>query len=235
MTRLSIDATTTTGQFQVRAAFDAEPGITALFGPSGAGKSVTLMTIAGLLRPSSGTVAISGRTVDDPASGLHVPPQDRRIGMVFQSPSLLPHRSPLDNVAIGVRLPGGRSSRRLLARGWLERVLAGHLAAAPTTTLSGGEQQRVALARALAGQPHLLLLDEPFSALDLGTRRALRSLIRRLVDDEKVAALIVTHDLDDIVAIADQVVVYEPGETVGIHPLQPGAPDRVTKALGLTL
>lgn len=221
MTTVSMAATATTDRFSVSAEFDADGGITALFGPSGAGKSLTLATIAGLVRPSAGTVHLRGTVVADPAHGVHVRTQDRRIGMVFQDPSLLTHRSPLDNVALAIH-GGSRTERRARAAAWLETVDAGHLAHARTTTLSGGEQQRIALARAMAGEPDLLLLDEPFSALDFAARRSLRALVRRSVLDYGFTALLVTHDLDDIVALASRVVVFEPGRSIGTHPVDPG-------------
>ena len=214
MNALAVDTTTSVGTTTVRAAFEAGPGITALFGPSGAGKSVTLATIAGLLRPARGRVAINGRTVADAEQGVHIPTQDRRIGMVFQHAALLPHRSPLDNVALGVRDGTGRAPRRRQALELLHGVGAAHLAGAPTRSLSGGEQQRVAFARALAGDPQLLLLDEPFSALDQASRLALRALLRAIVDERGVTAVLVTHDLDDLAALADRIVQYEPGATV---------------------
>ncbi len=214
MTVLRVDTTMTVGTTTVRAAFEAGPGLTALFGPSGAGKSVTLSTIAGLLRPARGQVVIHGRTVADAERGVHVPTQERRIGMVFQHAALLPHRSPLDNVTLAVRDGGGRTDRRARALELLHDVGAAHLAAAPTRSLSGGEQQRVALARALAGDPQLLLLDEPFSALDQASRLALRALLRAIVDERGTPAVLVTHDLDDLAALADRIVLYEPGATV---------------------
>jgi molybdate transport system ATP-binding protein len=230
---LSVDTTTKVGTFSVTACFETGPGITALFGPSGAGKSVTLATVAGLLRPVHGTVRLHGTMVADAENRVHVRTQDRQIGMVFQHAALLSHRTPLDNVALAVRSEQKRAARRERAAEWLEHVHAGHLADAPTTTLSGGEQQRVALARALAGEPTVLLLDEPFSALDLPTRRSLRTLVRQLVDRQQLTALLVTHDLDDITHLADRVVLYEPGRTIGTHDLHPHSPERVAHLLGL--
>lgn len=228
-----VDVTTVVGDFTVTAAFSTRPGITALFGPSGSGKSVTLATVAGLLRPTNGTITLDGHTVADTAEVVHVRTQDRQIGMVFQHAALLPHRSPLDNVALAVRR-GDRTTRRAAAREWLERVHAAHLAAAPTATLSGGEQQRIALARALAGEPRVLLLDEPFSALDQPTRQALRLLVRELVDTQHLTALLVTHDLDDIIHLADRVVLYEPGHTTATHDLPTDSADHIAHLLGLT-
>ena len=201
------------GEFSVEAKFGAAPGVTVLFGPSGSGKSLTLAVVAGLLRPDRGHVEIDGVTVADAATRIHLPTQDRNVGVVFQEALLLPHRSALDNVALAVR-KGRKAERRNAARGWLERVGAGGLAAARPRTLSGGERQRVALARALAGEPKVLLLDEPLSALDHPTRRQLRTLLRKLVDDTGVPALLVTHDPDEAEALADRVVHFEPGRTV---------------------
>lgn len=230
---VAVDVTTAVGAFAVTATFTTRPGITALFGPSGSGKSVTLATIAGLLRPTRGTITLHDTVVADTAAEVHVRTQDRRIGMVFQHAALLPHRSPLDNVALAVRC-GNRASRRDVARSWLDRVHAVHLATAPTATLSGGEQQRIALARALAGDPQVLLLDEPFSALDQPTRHALRLLVRNLVDTQHLTALLVTHDLDDIVHLADRVVLYEPGHTTATHDLPADTADHIAHLLGIT-
>jgi ABC-type nitrate/sulfonate/bicarbonate transport system ATPase subunit len=130
--------------------------------------------------------------------------------MVFQQAALLPHRSPLDNVALAV-MDGSRTQRRTVAQELLEQVHASHLVAAPTRTLSGGEQQRVALARALAGKARLLLLDEPFSALDQPTRVALRSLVRELVTTHKLTALLVTHDQVDIGGVSGSACALRAG------------------------
>jgi molybdate transport system ATP-binding protein len=232
MTALRFDATVAVGSFTVEASFDADPGITALFGPSGSGKSVTLAAIAGLLRPATGTITLDGATVADAAAGVHVPTQQRHLGMVFQHPALLPHRTPLDNVALAAH-GVNRSERRHQAQGWLDRVHAAHLSTAATPTLSGGEQQRVALARALVGRPRLLLLDEPFSALDQPTRASLRRLVRELVDEHAITAVLVTHDLEDITSLADRVVLYEPGRTISVHDLRAGERPGIAALLGL--
>jgi molybdate transport system ATP-binding protein len=229
---LAVDITTVVGTFEVTASFKATPGITALFGPSGSGKSVTLATIAGLLRPQRGQIMLGDRLVADAEQDLHIRTQDRHLGMVFQQAALLPHRSPLDNVALSVS-EGSRSQRRAVASDWLHQVQAGHLAHAATRTLSGGEQQRVALARALAGEAQLLLLDEPFSALDQPTRQGLRSLIRDLVDEHALCAVLVTHDLTDIAHLADRVVVYEPGATTCVHDVRAGDTRDLASLLGL--
>jgi molybdate transport system ATP-binding protein len=182
-----------------------------LFGPSGAGKSLTLALVAGLRRPDAGRIALGGRVVDDVAAGVRVRPQERRVGVVFQDALLLPHRSAVDNVALAVRAPGSRAQRRAAALQALGEVGAADLAQARPRTLSGGQRQRVALARALVGDPRLLLLDEPFSALDRPVRRELRALVRRLVAERGLPALLVTHDHEELAEMADRVVVFDPG------------------------
>jgi molybdate transport system ATP-binding protein len=232
MSIVEISATTTAGPFSVTSNFQAGPGITALFGPSGSGKSLTLATIAGLLRPSSGRVSLHGTVVADAQQGIHVPTQQRQIGMVFQQPALLTHRSPLDNVTIGLSQMN-RVERREHGTEWLARVQAEHLGQASTRNLSGGERQRIALARALANEPRLLLLDEPFSALDLPTRRSLRQLVRELVNEQGLTAVLVTHDLEDITALADYVVMFEPGRTIGTHNLDASNSAELAQILGI--
>jgi molybdate transport system ATP-binding protein len=220
------------GEFSVRVDVVAESGITVLFGPSGAGKSLTLATIAGLRRPDEGTVAINGTTVADAATGLHVRTQDRHIGFVFQESLLLPDRNVRDNVALAVRSresretpesresredSGTRPDRRREADELLALVGATDLADAAPLRLSGGERQRIALARALVGKPALLLLDEPFSALDHATRRTMRTLLRDVVTRTGVPTLLVTHDLDEAAELADHTISFADGTTAGPH------------------
>lgn len=233
---VAVVATTDVGRLRVRVDLLAPRGITVLTGPSGSGKSVALATIAGLLRPVEGTVVLEGRTVADAARGLHVPSQQRAVGLVLQRPALLPHLAPVDDVALAVRgrrrVP--RASARAEAMGWLERVGVAHLARAVAATLSGGEQQRVALARALAGRPRVLLLDEPFTALDRATRDEARRLVRDLVAETGIGAVLVTHDVDDVVALADRVVRFEPGRTLDAHDVTGWQAPRVAALLGPT-
>lgn len=213
MTRLVVDVRVDVTGFGVDARFDASTGITVLSGPSGSGKSVTLGAIAGTLRPSRGRIVYDAQVFADVAGGVHMRSQQRRLGMVYQHAALFEHRSPLDNVRLAVRGETDRAADR--ARQLLERVGVAHLAQASTRGLSGGERQRVALARALAGEPQVLLLDEPFSSLDAATRISMRALVREMVNERKITALLVTHDAQDVDALADQIVRYEPGRTVG--------------------
>jgi molybdate transport system ATP-binding protein len=207
---LSVDVHARVGDFRLDATFEVPTGLTVLFGPSGAGKTRLLRLLAGLDAPVSGRVTLDGEVFDDTATRVHLPVHERRIGMVFQQPWLLPHRSVLSNVALAVR-EGDRPARRQAAHDWLQRVQADEFADRRPTQLSGGQQQRVALARALAGAPRLLLLDEPFNALDAPIRRRLRTLVRDLVDDTGLPALFVTHDVDEAHDLADRVLVADHG------------------------
>lgn len=207
---LAVDVRHSVGSFTLTADFRVPGELAVLFGPSGAGKSLALRIVAGLERPTAGRVALDGEVMADTVAGVNVPPQQRRIGMVFQQPLLLPHRSALRNVSLAAR-GDSRQERRRIAAGWLARVGAGEFAHRKPAQLSGGQQQRVALARALAGSPKLLLLDEPFSALDQPVRRRLRQLVRELVRVERIPTLFVTHDRDELAALADRVVVAEHG------------------------
>ncbi|MFN7148441.1 MAG: sulfate/molybdate ABC transporter ATP-binding protein [Microthrixaceae bacterium] len=228
---LAVDVGHSLGEFHLKAAFTLDHGLGVIVGPSGAGKSLTLALIAGLARPEHGTITISGDVVADGDTGIHVRTQDRHLGMVFQDGLLLPHRTVRDNVALAIRR-GDRHTRRAEAATWLERVGATDLAERHPRDLSGGQHQRVALARALAGEPRLLLLDEPLSALDQKVRTELRALVRDVVDQTEVPALFVTHDQTEADELADTLITYDHGSVAAIErrtryaPPPPGAAER---------
>jgi len=207
---LTVDVRARVGEFHLDARFTLPPGLTVLFGPSGAGKTRLLRLIAGLDTPREGRIGLDGAVFDDVVGKVHRPVHDRRIGMVFQQPYLLPHRTVLANVALAVR-DTDRTTRRDRAHALLERTDTTAFAARRPGQLSGGQRQRVALARALAGEPRLLLLDEPFNALDHPVRRQLRGLVRDLVDRAGVPTLFVTHDTDELAALADSVLHADQG------------------------
>ena len=186
-----------------------EPGTVALVGPSGAGKTSILRTIAGLLRPDSGRVALDAETWLDTARRIDVPPERRRVGFVFQEYALFPH---LD-VRANIGFARGRRVDELL-----ERFGIASLAEARPTALSGGERQRVALARALAREPRVLLLDEPLSALDAFTRARIRGELRELLRELGLPTVVVTHDFDDAAALADLVGVLVEGRVLQVAP-----------------
>lgn len=195
-----------------------EPGqLLALVGPSGAGKSSLLRMIAGLLRPEQGKVRLGSELWTDSASKLFLAPQQRRVGMVFQNYALMPHLSALDNVAIACR--GDRSRARAL----VEKLgLNSEQTARRPQQLSGGQQQRVALARALARDPQVLLLDEPFSAVDQLTRQVLYRELSELKQSIGLPMIMVTHDLDEARLLCDQMAVIDAGVI-----LQKGSPESI--------
>jgi molybdate transport system ATP-binding protein len=176
----------------------------ALVGPSGAGKTSALRVIAGLVEPCRGRVSLDGERWLDTEGRLSLPPERRRVGLVFQDYALFPHLNVRANVAFGA---GGRS-----VDGLLERFRIGHLAAAHPDELSGGERQRVALARALAREPAVLLLDEPLAALDAHTKSEVRHELAELLRELSLPTLLVTHDYEDAAALADEVGVLVEGQ-----------------------
>ncbi len=198
-------------RFTLDAAFEVPPGITILFGPSGAGKTTALGAISGLVRPAEGRIALADEPWFDARAGIDRPAHARRAALVFQRLALFPHLSALGNVEFGVPRERPRPDRRRRALELLERMKVAHVAARTPPTLSGGEAQRVALARAFAMEPAVLLLDEPFSALQADLRRELGEEVRRFVDEARLPALQVTHQLDEARAMGDRVIVLERG------------------------
>lgn len=176
----------------------------ALVGPSGSGKTTVLRAIAGLERPEAGRIALGERVWFDAGRRVHLAPDRRSVGMVFQDHALFPHLSVAANVAFGTR-----DADRV--GDLLGRLRVAHLADARPAALSGGERQRVALARALARDPAVLLLDEPMSALDAHTRAGVRRELRGILRDAGLPTLVVSHDVEDAAALADRVVVMEAG------------------------
>jgi iron(III) transport system ATP-binding protein len=198
-----------------RVSLTLQPGdIGVLIGPSGCGKTSLLRAIAGLERIHGGRVAISGEALSDatqPGRSIHLPPEKRQIGMVFQDYALFPHLNVHDNVAFGLpRL--GKAERTQRVEQMLELVGLGGLAQRFPHQLSGGQQQRIALARALAPQPRLLLLDEPFSNLDVELRERLAHEVRTILKQASTTALFVTHDQMEAFAVGDVIGVMHRGQ-----------------------
>ena len=189
----------------------------AVLGPNGAGKTTLLRALAGLV-PINGRVELNGQVLDDSAAGRHIPTERRRVGIVFQDHVLFPHMTVLDNVAFGLRHDSSR-----IAREWLDRAGLGDRASAMPRELSGGQAQRVALIRTLATEPHLLLLDEPLSALDVTIRAEVRRELSRQLSGFHGVRILVTHDPLEAIALADRLVVLEHGKVV-----QSGSPAEVT-------
>lgn len=199
--------------FRLDAPVSAEPGeIVAVMGPSGAGKSTLLAAIAGLVRADDGFVRIDGDDMSSARPRRHVPPAERNVVMLGQEPRLFPHLTARENIAFGPRSHGvARDVAHHDADEWMWRVGLPGLGGQHPGQLSGGQQQRVALARALAVSPKVLLLDEPFTALDPETAGDLRALLREQLEATESTALIVTHDAVDAAALARRIVVIEDG------------------------
>ncbi len=203
---LHADVRVVRGESRIGAVLDVAPGHPlAIIGPNGAGKSSVLAAIAGLLPLTAGQVRIGLRRVD----GL--PPEERRIGVVFQDYVLFPHLTVLDNVAFATRMRRSRARARAAAEPWLERYALTALADRRPAELSGGQAQRVALARALAAEPEVLLLDEPMSALDVEVRAEMRAELATHVREFGGATVLVTHSPADAAALADSALVLEAG------------------------
>ncbi|MFT2753924.1 ABC transporter ATP-binding protein [Clavibacter sp. Sh2088] len=200
--------------------------VTAVVGPNGAGKSTLLRALSGLVPLTAGRVALDGRVLERAGGGepaVRIPAEGRGIGVVFQDHLLFPHLSALGNVAFGPRAHGvARADAEGRARALLDRLGIAHLADRRPARLSGGQSQRVALARALVLEPPLLLLDEPMAALDAGTRLDVRDLLAEELRRFGGAAVLVTHDPVDALALADRIHVLEGGRRV-----QEGAPAEV--------
>lgn len=217
---LSVDIEKKVGAFHLRCAFEAENETMALLGASGCGKSMTLRCIAGILRPDRGKIVLNGRTLFDSEKHIDLPPQERRVGYLFQQYALFPHMTVEKNILAGTR-EGTRTERRDAVQKIMRTLGLEELAKRFPGQLSGGQQQRAALARILVGKPELLLLDEPFSALDYQTRLAVSGDIAQIIRREHKTALLVTHDISEAISLSDRIVVltHRPATVKAIHDL----------------
>jgi molybdate transport system ATP-binding protein len=208
------------GSLHLELRLDIGDEVVAVVGPNGAGKTTLLRALAGLIPIDRGHVAIDGRVVEDTATNLNLPPEERHIGFVFQDHLLFANLNAVQNVAFGLRarrVPRQEARRRALE--WLDRVGLGQAASLRPRQLSGGQAQRVALARALVTEPAVLLLDEPLAAVDASARAELRHVLREELGRTPGSRLLVTHDPIEAAALADQLVVLEGGRITQHGPL----------------
>lgn len=224
------------GSFLLAVNFHVPLGLIVLFGASGAGKSLTLRSVAGLLHPKRGYVAVDRHVLFDNAIGVDLPPQERRMGYVPQHYALFPHLTVAENIlfalprqSLWTQWGKGRASQQARVRELLAVLELEDLERRYPATLSGGQQQRVALARALAAEPYLLLLDEPFNALDAAVRERLRDTLKQFQRRFAVPIVLVTHDHAEAQQLADTIVVLQQGRVVQVGSVQeifltPGTP-----------
>jgi molybdate transport system ATP-binding protein len=206
--------TTRRDAFSLDVAFEAGAGFTILTGPSGSGKSTLLGAIAGLVHPTIGRITLGAETWFDDTRRIDVAPQRRRVAIVFQSLALFPHMTGAENVAYGMARALDRRTRRARGAALLERLHVAHVAERKPPTFSGGEAQRVAIARALAMDPRVVLLDEPFSALDPALRRDLESDVREILKQLRIPVILVTHQPEQTRAEGDRLMTLERGRIV---------------------
>jgi len=211
--RLQLSVSDARRRFELDIAFATDAPFVALYGPSGAGKSLTLQAMTGLLPVQAGHVKLNGRTLLDTTARINLAPEARGVGYLFQHYALFPHLSVRDNIAFGLTSWRQRLKADDAARvdALIESFGLTAMARSKPATLSGGQQQRVALARALACQPQVLLLDEPFAALHTTLRRQLRAELREVQQRLGIPAVLVSHDPEDVVALADDVFLLDGG------------------------
>jgi molybdate transport system ATP-binding protein len=207
---LAVDVDKKLGTFEVNAAFQGDSGVTALFGPSGSGKTSIVGMIAGLIRPDRGRVVVGGDVMFDSARDVDVPPHRRGVGYVFQDGRLFPHLSVARNLDYG-RWMSGKARDEAQVKHVTELLNIGHLLKRRPGALSGGERQRVALGRALLMQPRLMLLDEPLASLDAARKGEILPYFQRLRDETKLPMIYVSHDSNEVKALASRVVLLDDG------------------------
>jgi molybdate transport system ATP-binding protein len=211
---LRVVATVTRATFTLDVDIGFRTGITCVLGPSGAGKSTILGVVSGLVHATRGRVSLGEDVWVDTARGIDVPVHQRRVAYLFQSLALFPHMNALDNVCYPLRGHGTTAEQAAKADALLDKLGVAHLRLRRPRTYSGGEAQRVALARALAMTPRVLLLDEPFSALDRDLKVPLMRLVRQLADETDIPVVAVTHSIGETRALADRVIRIAGGKVV---------------------
>ena len=214
---ISVDIEKDYGSFTLKAKFEAGNETLALLGPSGCGKSMTLRCIAGIEKPDRGKIVLDGVTLFDSEKRIDLPPQQRRTGLMFQNYALFPNMTVLQNIRSGAKREKNPSKRKEMIASVLERFDLSPLADHYPHQLSGGQQQRVALARMLVSSPRILLLDEPFSALDSHLRFRLEQEVRQAIRQFGKTVILVSHDRDEVYRMSDSIAIMDSGviQTIG--------------------
>ncbi len=208
---LEVDIEKRAGTFHLRAAFSCENEFLGILGASGSGKSMTLKCIAGIEKPDRGRIALDGRVLFDSEKKINLPPQQRRVGYLFQHYALFPGMTVRQNILCGLQTEKDRRKREARADAMMEMLQIRELASLRPEALSGGQAQRAALGRILVNEPDLLLLDEPFSALDSHLRLKLQAELKSLLSGYGRGIIMVTHDRDEAYRMCDRLGVVEQG------------------------
>ena len=211
---LSVDIQKTLGRFRLQVQFDSDAALTGLLGASGCGKSLTLRCIAGVERPDRGRIVLDGEVLFDSEKGIDLPPRQRRVGLLFQHYALFPTMTVAENIRCGARNRGGRAEQARIVREMVDLFQLGGLEHRRPAQLSGGQAQRVALARMLAADPRLLLLDEPFSALDAPLRDKLQPRLRELLRTVGRQTVLVTHSRDEAYRLCETLCILDGGRVL---------------------
>ncbi len=216
---IELSVTRRQGAMTLDMAFSAGAGVTALFGPSGAGKTSIISMVAGLSRPDSGHISVDGRVLFDSAKGVNLPPEKRRLGVIFQEGRLFPHLTVRQNLLYGRRAapPAERymDLDQVVGLLGIETLLDRRPA-----RLSGGEKQRVAIGRALLANPRILLMDEPLAALDAARKDEVLPFLAKLTESIAIPTLYVSHAMDEVLRLADTLVLIEAGKVAAAGPLE---------------
>ena len=199
------------GAFQLDVAFSQDRGVLALLGGSGCGKSMTLRCIAGIEKPDKGRIVLDGVTVFDSERHIDLPPQQRQVGLLFQSYALFPSMTVQENILCGIRKKLSKAQRQALVETYIEKFHLEGLEQHIPSQLSGGQKQRCALARMLIGAPKVIMLDEPFSALDSYLRWELEQELASTLREYAGTVLFVSHDRDEVYRLSDRIAVYQNG------------------------
>ncbi|MCT8136529.1 sulfate/molybdate ABC transporter ATP-binding protein [Anaerobacillus sp. CMMVII] len=227
---LYVDIKKSLGSFKLDVAFQVEKGIVGILGPSGCGKSLTLQAIAGLLKPDSGTISIGERTLFDHEKNITIPTRDRKVGYVFQNYALFPHLTVAENIGFGLKKLAKDEKNKKIAE-MLQIIQLTGLENRYPNELSGGQQQRVALARTLVTEPEILLLDEPFSALDQHVKKHLEfELLEIIKRSFSGVVLFVTHNIEEAYRLCDYLCLYDSGKTIQLGQKEEVLQRPVTKA-----
>ena len=209
---LYVDIRKKLGDFTLETKFEVQDGVTGILGASGCGKSMTLRCIAGIMKPDEGHIELNGKVLFDSSRKINVRPQDRHVGLLFQNYALFRYMTVYDNVAFGLKVQKvDKKTIDARVRELVKLVGLKGLEKRYPSQLSGGQRQRVAFARALAPNPQVLLLDEPFAAIDAKIRQELRSWLKEMIEKLGITSIFVTHDQDEAIEVADEIIITNAG------------------------